>query len=438
MSGFQCPVKKFPCNYLGLPLHIRQLRRVDIQPVIDKVANRLPTWKGSFINKAGRLKLVNSVLSSMPVYFLTVFYLKKWALKKIDKIRRALLWNGTSEANGSKCLVAWDNCKKPKANGGFGVLDLAKFSRALRLRWLWYSWVDPERPWVGSPVPCSENDKQLFRASTMVTVGDGRTAMFWDSTWVNGHAPRDLVPNLYKLAWRKRLKLRDEVDNQTWTRGLWRMSTATEISEFIFLWEVVQGVHFSDVPDLITWKWTANGLYSSKSAYEVQFSGSYCTFNAQAIWKAKTEGKHRFFTWLLVQGKIQTADNLIMKGIQCDPICSLCHQDSETASHLCLHCSFAQQVWSLVRTWTDGLVLVPAQGVNVQEWWNSALQVPDAAKRNRVAAILIYTAWNIWNERNRRIFQGVVQAPQRILGLIKEEMALRQQACELRVNNVVS
>ena len=127
-----------------------------------------------------------------------------------------------------------------------------------------------------------------------------------------------------------------------------------------------------------------------------------------------------------------------MKGIQCDPICSLCHQDSETASHLCLHCSFAQQVWSLVRTWTDGLVLVPAQGVNVQEWWNSALQVPNAAKRNRVAAILIYTAWNIWNERNRRIFQGVVQALQRILGLIKEEMALRQQACELRVNNVVS
>ena len=133
------------------------------------------------------------------------------------------------------------------------------------------------------------------------------------------------------------------------------MSTATEISEFIFLWEVVQGVHFSDVPDLITWKWTENGLYSSKSAYEVQFSGSYCTFNAQAIWKAKTEGKHRFFTWLLVQGKIQTADNLIMKGIQCDPICSLCHQDSETASHLCLHCSFAQQVWSLVRIWTMGL-----------------------------------------------------------------------------------
>ena len=81
MEGFQCSIKEFPCSYLGLPLHTRQLRRVDIQPVIDKVANRLSTWKGSFINRAGRLKLVNTVLSSMPVYFLTMFDLKKWALK---------------------------------------------------------------------------------------------------------------------------------------------------------------------------------------------------------------------------------------------------------------------------------------------------------------------------------------------------------------------
>ena len=99
--------------------------------------------------------------------------------------------------------MAWEKCKKPKLRGGLGVLDLEKFSRALRLRWLWYSWVDPDRPWVSSAVPCSEIDKQLFRCCTRVTVGDGRTALFWDSSWVNGHAPRDIAPHLYKLAWRK-------------------------------------------------------------------------------------------------------------------------------------------------------------------------------------------------------------------------------------------
>ena len=205
LQGFPCPVKNFPCTYLGLPLHTRQLRRVDIQPIINKVANKLPAWKGSFLNKSARLKLVNTVLSSIPVYFLTIFEPKKWAIKKLDKIRRAFLWKGTAEANGAQCLVAWDKIKRPKLAGGLGVLDLEKFSRALRLRWLWFKWTNPDRPWVGYDIPCNETDKQLFRCSTVVTLGDGRTALFWDSTWSDGVAPRDLAPHLYKLAWRKSL-----------------------------------------------------------------------------------------------------------------------------------------------------------------------------------------------------------------------------------------
>jgi len=89
--------------------------------------------------------------------------------------------------------------------------------------------------------------------------------------------------------------IREEIENGTWTRDLWRMSTEEEMAQYILLWEVVQDVQFSEVPDEISWKWTTNGLYSSKTAYEIQFVGS-----TQAIWKAKTEGKHRFFAWLLV------------------------------------------------------------------------------------------------------------------------------------------
>jgi mannosylglycoprotein endo-beta-mannosidase len=89
MEPFPCQISSFPSHYLGLPLHFRQLSRVQVQPRIDKVGNRLPMWKGRFLNKAARLKLINSVLSSIPTYFLTIFSLKKWGFKKIDKIRRS-------------------------------------------------------------------------------------------------------------------------------------------------------------------------------------------------------------------------------------------------------------------------------------------------------------------------------------------------------------
>lgn len=203
MEAFQCPIKSFPCTYLGLPLHIKALRRIDIQPLIDKVSARLPAWKGRLLNKAGRLVLVNSVLSAIPVYFLSVFQLKKWAIKRIDKIRRNFLWKGAMAANGGHCLVKWVNALKPKKIGGLGTIDLERFSRALRLRWIWYQWKDPDWPWIGTEAPVNDLDQQLFRASTSVTVGNGHKAEFWNSSWLDGRAPRDIAPQLYKLAWRK-------------------------------------------------------------------------------------------------------------------------------------------------------------------------------------------------------------------------------------------
>ena len=403
-----------------------------MQRIIDKVSNRLATWKARFLNKAARLKLVNTVLSSVPVYFLTVVEPKKWMIKRIDKIRRGFLWRGVSEAKGGHCLVAWETVKRPKLKGGLGVLDLEKFSRALRIRWLWYRWVDPDRPWVGSPVPCSEVDKQLFRCSTQVTLGNGRTALFWESPWGGGRAPRDLAPQLYKLAWRKGLTVREEIGNQTWTRGLWRMSNASEIAEFVGLWDSVQSVVFTEETDQITWKWTPNGQYTSKSAYDIQFAGSFCTFDSSAIWQAKVEGMHRFFAWLLVHGKIQTTDNLLAKGIACDPLCSLCNQEPETPAHLCLHCCFAQEVWFLVGQWTEGLIQVPQSGCLLQDWWNSMMQGRSTLNRRQAATISIYTAWNIWNERNRRIFQGSSLLPVGVLNLIKLEMEVRRRACDGR------
>lgn len=114
LSPFPAQLKEFPCSYLGLPLHVRKLRRLDVQPLIDRFAARLPTWKGKLLNKTGRAVLIKSTLSALPTYHLTVFPLKKWVEKKIDKIRRAFLWTGSEQANGGHCLVNWKRVCRSK------------------------------------------------------------------------------------------------------------------------------------------------------------------------------------------------------------------------------------------------------------------------------------------------------------------------------------
>jgi hypothetical protein len=60
MDVFPGKYSKLPGKYLGLPLHFRTVRRVDFQPLIDKITNRLAGWKGRMLSKAGRETLVKA------------------------------------------------------------------------------------------------------------------------------------------------------------------------------------------------------------------------------------------------------------------------------------------------------------------------------------------------------------------------------------------
>lgn len=59
-------------------------------------------------------------------------------------------------------LLNWNSVCKPKYLEGLGILNLEKFSRALRLRWLWFGWKDETKPWVNMETPCEKIDHALF------------------------------------------------------------------------------------------------------------------------------------------------------------------------------------------------------------------------------------------------------------------------------------
>ncbi|WVZ82071.1 LOW QUALITY PROTEIN: hypothetical protein U9M48_029378 [Paspalum notatum var. saurae] len=94
LAGFPASRTSFPIRYLGIPLTMTRLKKVDFQYLIDKARNKLTSWQGRNLTMAGRIVLVKSVLSSQPVHTLSVLTVPKEVLKDFDKVRRRFLWAG--------------------------------------------------------------------------------------------------------------------------------------------------------------------------------------------------------------------------------------------------------------------------------------------------------------------------------------------------------
>lgn len=62
--------------------------------------------------------------------------------------------------------------RQDKRLGGLGIKNLEFFNKALRLRWLWQKWKQPDKPWVNLPLQFSEPELKLFRACTTIAVGN--------------------------------------------------------------------------------------------------------------------------------------------------------------------------------------------------------------------------------------------------------------------------
>jgi hypothetical protein len=120
----QIQITEFPITYLGVPLSTKAILKASRRPLVQKIANKLPTWKGPLMPKSGRLVLTKSVLSTMPTYLIMADQLPSWAIEEIDSIRRKFLWAGKDQSVRGKCLVAWTTVCLPTQLGGLGIPDL--------------------------------------------------------------------------------------------------------------------------------------------------------------------------------------------------------------------------------------------------------------------------------------------------------------------------
>ncbi|RVW36589.1 hypothetical protein CK203_072861 [Vitis vinifera] len=146
--------------YLGLPLGVA-FKSSWVWDVVEKrFQKRLALWKRRYLSKEGRLTLAKSTLSSLPIYFMSLFIIPRKVSLRLEKIQRDFLWGESFSKFASEQDSLWNQVIVSKfgeeegrwcsgasreiMEWGFGRrLGMGGWSLAKGwlLRWGWDAWV---------------------------------------------------------------------------------------------------------------------------------------------------------------------------------------------------------------------------------------------------------------------------------------------------------
>ena len=121
---------------MGLPLGANLERKSTWKLVLDKVRSRLAGWKRRLLSFAGRLILIKFVLSSLPIYYLSMFKMPTGVVRELEWLEASFLWGG----NGLKRkvhLMKWAEVTKNMDLGGLGIKRIKDINVSLLFKWWW-------------------------------------------------------------------------------------------------------------------------------------------------------------------------------------------------------------------------------------------------------------------------------------------------------------
>ncbi|KAL0283265.1 UNVERIFIED_CONTAM: hypothetical protein Sradi_7234600 [Sesamum radiatum] len=241
----------------------------DCKPLLHKIDSRLAGWSHHSFSMAGRVQILKSVISSLHVYWSSVFLLPKAVINAIENRMRTFLWQGSSGRGIAK--VSWAQICKPIAEGGLGFQRVLLMNQALMMKQLWRLLQrDTQSIWVAWVLQ--------FRL---------RNTTLWTSNSASA-----------SWCWKKLIKLSNIMLPGLEFQGRWNWPSVTDFD----IQEIVAGLPLihPNQPDSIRWK-SRDGKFSTAAALKmlqppsaaVRFQWLGVNWRRDTTWASKRwRGKH--------------------------------------------------------------------------------------------------------------------------------------------------
>ncbi|GJR51089.1 reverse transcriptase domain-containing protein [Tanacetum coccineum] len=308
---------RLPVKYLGVPL----------------VSSRLKA-------RACRLQLIRSVISSMHVFWASVFVIPNRVLMDIEQCMRNFLWCPSSSSKG-KAKVAWELVCLPKDEGGLGIRRLEHFNSALLVSHIWNLLSLKESLWVKWVHAYKLNGRNFWDVPIR-----GNMSWSWQKIL-------QLRPSIREFIWRKiglaLLYLRKLV---MYSRRELGMAMGILHDKYQFLNECT--VPLSNNCDTLEWRLYDGTVkrFSVAQVWEcirpradkVPWSKiDDMVKNDNLIWFAMGIPRQLFNLWLIINHKLKTHDRVSIWDYSnvLGSTCPLCEATPDSHEHLFFICPFA-------------------------------------------------------------------------------------------------
>eukprot|EP00253_Pinus_taeda_P003424 PITA_03424 len=379
-------------NYLGMPVSLGPLKAATWNEILDKVKRKIQQWGTQWLNPASRIILLKSGISSLPLYRFTLYQGPAIFHHKLEIALRNFLWQGGKKEKNRFNLVGWRSVIQSQDRGGLGIRAPKILNLAFGIKMAWRLINEPKAWW-----------KQVI-----------------ESKYINSKRQRLLeidIPNRDSTKIWQLCKKAIPILNQNTSKipgGGDSINYATDkimgLQPLNTIEEAIPFIHHLN-SDGFRWDPTGSS-YTIKFGYHHIYNSTYqipIWNHWRIIWKSEAIPKVKFFTWLLLKGKVLTSENLRKRGINGPSRCPNCCSAEETIQHLFLDCPFAKRCWinlsSLGNTnWQ------PQQNIaeTIDEWRKNC---PWKDKRSKIvkriwAIIPHILLWKIWLIRNKKIFQN--------------------------------
>ena len=221
-------------NYLGMPVSCHKISKAQLSYVCEKIEKRLGTWQCEYLSSGGKSTLIDSCLSSIPMYTMGVYQLYEGNFQLLDSIRSRFFWEGTSKKRKYH-MVKWEALNRSKQFGGLGFMDVTVMNTCLLGKWidklergdnslccnilrnkyLGQKSIFQVRNRKGSQF-CKSllNVRKWFQMGRCIRIKSGMQTRFWHDCWLGDCVLKVTFPNLFHIAVRRDLEVAE-----AWVEG---------------------------------------------------------------------------------------------------------------------------------------------------------------------------------------------------------------------------